>query len=127
MHLVARIIIAHENEVLLGKRCNGIESGRWSILGGKPEENEPPPQAACREVAEEIGISVSKINYLFSDQFNDWLSQYFLAQLATKPPSLQINKNEHSHVQWFNWEQIEECKNQIAFNHYLILKKYYGY
>ena len=60
MQQVSRVIISNENkQVLLGKRSSGIEKGKWSILGGKPDENESIEQSAIREISEETGLNIN--------------------------------------------------------------------
>jgi len=123
MQQVSRVIISNENkQVLLGKRSSGIEKGKWSILGGKPDENESIEQSAIREISEETGLNLLSVTFLFSDHFNDWISYYFEAIIQRQTT---WDLTEHSEVQFFSWDDLQKMENEIAFNHYLVLKRYF--
>ena len=47
-----------EQQVLLGRKLTGLGTGRLVGPGGKLEPGESPREAAVREVAEEIGVTV---------------------------------------------------------------------
>ncbi|MBT4376504.1 8-oxo-dGTP diphosphatase [archaeon] len=56
------LCILHEpSRVLLGMKKRGFGQGRWNGFGGKVEEDETIEDAAMREVKEESGIVVKKI------------------------------------------------------------------
>lgn len=122
MKQVSRVIISSGERVLLGKRSGGVESGKWSILGGKIDENENPEQAAYREILEETGLFLSAITFFIVDYFNGWESHYFTASVEDEViPSL----TEHNEVRFFSQEELKMMTDEIAFNHYLILEQYF--
>jgi ADP-ribose pyrophosphatase YjhB (NUDIX family) len=123
MKYVSRVIISDGERVLLGKRSGGIESGKWNIFGGKPNANETPEETAKREIFEETQIRLTEIELLFTDQFNNWFSHYYLSIITNYSSS---NIAEHSEAKWFNLTELNLIRNEIAFNHYLILKKFFG-
>lgn len=54
------LILKTRDGILLGKRQNtGFEDGNWALPAGHVEANESAKEALCREVKEEIGITVS--------------------------------------------------------------------
>lgn len=63
------------NEVLLGKKKEGVGIGRWNGFGGKLQEGETPRQAAVRELVEESCLvaqeadlkEVATIRFFFAD------------------------------------------------------------
>jgi ADP-ribose pyrophosphatase YjhB (NUDIX family) len=55
---VGAIITDAEGRLLLTKRANPPQAGRWSIPGGKIEPGESDEQALVREVREETGLLV---------------------------------------------------------------------
>ncbi|MCL4208101.1 NUDIX hydrolase [Patescibacteria group bacterium] len=122
MKQVSRVIISSGERVLLGKRSRGVESGKLSILGGKIDENENPEQAAHREILEETGLFLSTITFFIVDYFNGWESHYFTASVEDEVmPSL----TEHDEVRFFSREELKMMKDEVAFNHYLILEQYF--
>nr|WP_205520603.1 NUDIX domain-containing protein [Propylenella binzhouense] len=56
-HPVAATIAAvfHEERILLVRRANPPDAGRWGFPGGKIEAGEPIETAAVRELFEETG------------------------------------------------------------------------
>jgi GTP 3',8-cyclase len=53
------LILTRGGSVLLGQRVNtGFADGAWHVPGGRLDPGETLPQAAVREAAEELGISV---------------------------------------------------------------------
>lgn len=49
--------VIRDNQVLLVRRANPPDAGRWGFPGGKIEHGETLFEAATRELAEETGIS----------------------------------------------------------------------
>ncbi len=48
--------VIHDGRVLLVRRANPPDAGRWGFPGGKIEKGEPIPSAALRELLEETGV-----------------------------------------------------------------------
>jgi 8-oxo-dGTP diphosphatase len=61
-------VLTNENrpKVLLIRRKNDPFAGSCSLPGGYVEENERPADAARRELREETGINVSKVEQLYT-------------------------------------------------------------
>ncbi len=58
--IVAAALVDANGRVLVQKRPMGREmAGLWEFPGGKIEDGETPEQALVRELAEELGITVS--------------------------------------------------------------------
>lgn len=52
-------IVVKNHQVLLARRCNtGYRDGWYGVPAGHVEANEPLAQAMCRELQEEIGITL---------------------------------------------------------------------
>ena len=50
-----------EGEILLGMKKRGFGEGRWNGFGGKVEAGETIEEAARREMQEECGVTIKKI------------------------------------------------------------------
>lgn len=59
--VVACALVDADDRVLIAKRPEGREmAGLWEFPGGKVEAGEKPEEAIIRELAEELGIDVTK-------------------------------------------------------------------
>jgi 8-oxo-dGTP diphosphatase len=56
--VVSMAIIAHDGAVLMIRRRQKEGELLWAFPGGAVEEGETPEEAAVREVAEEVGLTV---------------------------------------------------------------------
>ncbi|SFD57637.1 NUDIX domain-containing protein [Actinopolyspora alba] len=56
---VGAVVHDRHGRLLLIKRANDPGQGKWSLPGGKVEENEDDEAALRRELAEETGLSVA--------------------------------------------------------------------
>jgi len=56
------LVLVHENgRVLLGMKRDGFGGGWWNGFGGKVEAGEMVDQAARRELTEDVGINVERL------------------------------------------------------------------
>lgn len=123
MKQVSRVIISSGERVLLGRRSSGVDAGKWSILGGKIDKDENPEQAAHREILEETGLFLSTMAFFIIDYFNGWESHYFTTSVENEAvPSL----TEHDEVKFFSHDELKMMIDEIAFNHYAILERYFS-
>ncbi|MEM9841501.1 MAG: 8-oxo-dGTP diphosphatase MutT [Pseudomonadota bacterium] len=61
VYVAAAALINPAGEILLAQRPEGkAMAGLWEFPGGKIEPDESPEQALCRELSEELGITVSE-------------------------------------------------------------------
>lgn len=59
--LYTLVMIAKDDQLLLGMKKRGFGAGWWNGFGGKVEEGESLEDAARREVREEVGLEVSAL------------------------------------------------------------------
>ncbi len=68
------------------KKQNDIHAGKWNGLGGKVEPGETPEECARREIREESGLNIEKLElkgFLTFPKFSaneDWYAFVFTAQ-----------------------------------------------
>ncbi|UCD02710.1 MAG: NUDIX domain-containing protein [Candidatus Aenigmatarchaeota archaeon] len=55
IHETVAILPIKDGKVLLIKRLNEPEKGRWAVPGGHVDDGETPREAAAREATEEVG------------------------------------------------------------------------
>lgn len=128
MNYCNRVIIANQEKekVLLGKRSDQPEAEKWKIIGGRPNEGEEDNMTARWEVYDETGIILNALNYLFTDNLNDWTTNYFSSRVDDA--DLELNgDHDYEELRWFTREELEEIETQLALNHYLVLKEFFGW
>ena len=97
--------VTHGDAILLGRQRAWPE-GRWSTLAGFCEPGETLEDAVRREVAEEVGVEVGRVDY-FGNQ--PWplpasLMLGFVAEANTR--ELDVDGSEIEQARWFTREQL---------------------
>lgn len=102
-------IFNNKGEVLLQHKARGFGAGKWNGPGGKIKPNETPKEATVREVMEETGLTVNKLNkageieFIFTADYNsnNYTHVYICYDWQGKPE----NKGE-GELKWFRKEKI---------------------
>lgn len=95
-------------QVCLGMKKRGFGQGMWNGSGGKPNENETMEAAALREIEEEFGVRVRKIekrgeiSFELRQEEKLVLMHTFLATEWEGEPT----KSEEMKPEWFDVEAI---------------------
>jgi 8-oxo-dGTP diphosphatase len=66
MKTVTAAILRQSDKVLLARRRDGSQAGRWEFPGGKVEDGESEEACLARELREELGIE-AEIGALFAE------------------------------------------------------------
>ena len=66
MKTVTAAILRHDDRILLARRSDGSQAGRWEFPGGKVEPGETDEACLARELREELGID-TEIGALFAE------------------------------------------------------------
>lgn len=123
------LILKRDNDILLFKRniTNKIAYGFFALPGGTVEHHETAKQAACREAAEEIGITISEDNLkpvhmlrlrekydAATNQTQQILFLYFMETSQWGGQVQNLEPHKHSQLAWFAIDQLP--KNTFALN-----------
>ncbi|MDD5050845.1 MAG: 8-oxo-dGTP diphosphatase [Candidatus Pacebacteria bacterium] len=121
-----------DEKILLGMKKRGFGAGRWNGFGGKVEVGETIEEAACREVLEEISVSVSEIEKFATIDFSfegkeEVLEVHFFTALKwTGEPE----ESEEMRPEWFEIDEIPFKKmwdgDKYWYPLYLAGKKFKG-
>ncbi len=102
-----KIIIKHNNEILLLKRSYGEKV--WTLPGGAISKNESPEDAARREAKEEIGINLEDILQYGSFRHEGKNIKDFVYVFAAEVQNKSFNSNSYEieEAQWFDIEDLK--------------------
>lgn len=114
--LVAAVVLVDpDGRVLLGSRPAGkAYAGWWEFPGGKIEKDETPEQALCRELQEELGITVKPacltpftfVSYRYGDLGWHILMPVFTCRMWQGTP----HPKEGQELKWVRPAQFHDYK-----------------
>jgi 8-oxo-dGTP diphosphatase len=102
-------IFNDKGEVLLQKKARGFGVGNWNGPGGKVELGETPAEGAIREVEEETGLRISKlepageIEFVFDNNHDS--NNYTYVYRALEWSGIPEDKGE-GELKWFKIDEI---------------------
>ncbi len=114
----ARVMLIWQDEVLLVK--NWLSAGDWSLPGGGIEHGEQPNEAAVREIAEELGVSIDPADLLLVGENTaverGWLvGRYYLFALElTEEPVITPAQSEIVDHAWFDFQHVQNAQKGVG-------------
>ncbi len=107
--------VIRENKVLLVRRANPPDAGRWGFPGGKIEQGEEIMDAAIRELSEETGVrAVADKVFTAVDAFdlddNGKLRQHFIliAVLCHWISGEPVAGDDALEARWFRLDELDK-------------------
>ncbi len=107
-------LIHKGGKILLVKRKNDPNRGRWALPGGLVELGERVEDAVRREVREEVGLDIhlegllDVVNDIHYDDRCKVRYHYILVDFLAKPTGGRLRLNsESSSSRWFDPEQVQ--------------------
>ncbi len=111
--------IVRGGRLLLIRRARPPEAGCWSLPGGKVDPWEPVEDAVRREIAEELGVRLGRLDLLCvvdlitPDEGQHWVSPaYLVRDFEGEPANLEPEK--HTGLEWFALDQLPSPLAQSA-------------
>lgn len=123
-YITTNVIIWYRNKVLLIKRNLDPGKDLWAIPGGYLDWDETALKSAKRELKEETGLNagslelVAVISDLSAGDDRQNLNLIFLTRSFTG-----VVRPELEEVQTVEWFSLKTLPDQMAFNHYQLLKQ----
>lgn len=127
-HAVADNLIVKDDRILLVKRAKRLnEGGKWALPGGFIDRDETVLEAAKGEAEEETGYKIASAQLLFftddpnrpgDDRQN--ISFIFKTEVLEKIRDID---DESKEINWFPLDNLPP-QNQIAFDHYQLIKRF---
>lgn len=107
------LIVNNDGKILLGKRRGAHGAGRWQPPGGKPDVGEKFVDTAKREVLEETGLVVDRVepitftdDYFAADHLHFATLYYLARNFRGQPQNMEPKKCEG--WQWFGLNELPE-------------------
>lgn len=96
------------SQVLLGQKKRGFGADFWNGFGGKIHEGETPEAAARREILEECGLTVGRLDLggLLSFTFDNRLETIKVYVFRTTEFSGEPTESEEMRPQWFGLSDL---------------------
>ena len=109
--VTATALLVRAGRVLLGRRTSTIRfAGMWDAFRGHIETGESPRDALDRELREEIGIRVTRAEFLEVDEDIDPTSdetfRHHLFLVTAWDGEPRIVAPEHSEIRWFRLDEV---------------------
>lgn len=104
MRVTAAIALFNEDatEILLGKRT---DNGKWALIGGGVEEGESSEVAIRREVGEEIGLLLGRIERVSFFESEGLLVLVYVATVESYDRVENLEPHKNSELKWWHvWD-----------------------
>lgn len=128
VHVVAAVIYSStdSHKILIAKRPQHVhQGGLWEFPGGKVSDGETPEQALCRELLEELDISIVSYQPLMQISHDYQDKQVFLDIWSVTSFTGEAKGAEGQECRWINIAELLHKNTSYQFpeaNH-AILKK----
>lgn len=128
---VGGLIVNEHGELLFIRRAREPGKGKWGLPGGFVDPGESAEVAVEREIREEIGLTITRMTYLFSSPNRyDYrgviapVIDFFYLCSANSDVKLTIAEDEIDHYEWAtptpqHLENMAFQSNRLAIEHWL--------
>ncbi|KAL2100787.1 hypothetical protein ACEWY4_002548 [Coilia grayii] len=131
--LLTLVLVVQPGRVLLGMKKRGFGAGKWNGFGGKVQAGETIEQAAHRELLEESGLTVDKLDKIGNIKFEFIGETEILDVHIFRADSFHGEPTESDEMrpQWFDCDKIPFSQmwadDMLWFPLMLQRKKFLGY
>ena len=119
---VVIMMVIYDNKCLLG-RSSYFMPGNYSALAGFMEPGETIEEAVRREVSEESGIRIGKVNYIKSQPWPFPSSLMIGTICEALNDTIKIDYNELEDAKWFDKETIRQVLKDGGNDHFRVPEK----
>ena len=116
-HHVFAWIMNYDGKILLQQRAFNKKTspGKWSRTGGHVDAGETCDEAVKREVFEELGLTVSRIENIGkykSFEEEHYITYGYIIFTNMKEEDYVVQKDEVNDIKYFTIEELEEVRKQ---------------
>lgn len=115
--------VFHESRILLVRRANPPDAGRWGFPGGKIEDGEAIETAAVRELLEETGVHAEALRVFtavdaFDYDESDRLRQHFIliAVLCKWKSGEAVADDDALEARWFHLDELDDASLALSLD-----------
>ena len=113
------LVLDDEGRILLARRAREPDEGKWDLPGGFLEEGEDPRDALRRELEEETGLAVERVEFfdVVVDRYGDGedaqstLNLYWTCRVVSGEPKPDDDVAE---LRWFARDELP-AREELAF------------
>ena len=118
---VITIITKGQDQVLLAKNANN-KSNMYGLIAGFVEVGETLEEAVQRETLEEVGLKLKNIRYMSSQPWPFPSNLMIAFQAEYDSGDIQLQEEEISDAQFFQFDQLPEIPFQGSIAHSMIMQ-----
>ena len=116
--MVVMVVIRNSDGKFLMQKRVESKGGDWGVTGGHPKSGETPIEGIITEVKEELGLDISKeefVEYESGCDGKDCYKMYFVNK-DIDLDDITIQKEELSEVRWFSMDELKRMVNTGELN-----------
>ncbi len=96
-----------DGRVLACRRTAPPEArGRWELPGGKVEPGEQPDEALVREIAEELGLAITVLDWLEGESLIG--ETHVLTAATARVDTWTPHPTEHDRLRWLDADSLDD-------------------
>ena len=116
--VVCAVIINDNSEVMLARRSDKRDIGKWEFPGGKVFPGEDLFTATIREIREELGIDIQAITKMKTISYDIYNLHFIKPKLLDK--SHRIELKEHDQIKFFRTDDVPLDKLTAGDREFLV-------
>lgn len=107
------VIVERDGKLLLHRRKGDHGPGTWSTAGGHLDFGETPEACAIREVWEETGVHIGRMQFVgitndvFAETGRHYITIWMRGEVISGEPTVHA-PDEVETVGWFAWDSLPE-------------------
>jgi 8-oxo-dGTP diphosphatase len=116
--VVCAVIINDDSEVMLARRSDKRDIGKWEFPGGKVLPGEDLLRATAREIKEELGIDIQAITKIKTIIYDIYNLHFIKSKHLDKTQRIELK--EHDQIKFFRTDDVPLDKLTAGDREFLV-------